>query len=365
MGLVYVHGIGSRPGRRYDAAARRREALFRNVLLPASGLKGATIALPYWGGLTKPPRWGLASLPHKGTEQLGPDMDDLDALAEQTPSVLAVAQSSVADAVDLLYVLADPHSENERLLDEQVSVIVEYIGLRESLYPYEPEYVRYPWLPDVRDDFGFVDRLVAEVWPAEGETLGAGGKLRDIFLRAVRLLDPTALVVGAGRRLVSTNTALLIADVLQYLALRGTRDEPGEVISVVAKAIEESEGPRVVIAHSMGGNIVYDLLSHYRPDLEVDALVTVGSQVGLFEELSLFRATRPDDGPVKVGPVRAIRNWINVVDSADPLSFLAGPVFENVEDYSYPSQVPWAHTAYLKQPNFHRRIGRRIAEAIA
>ncbi|MET9630323.1 hypothetical protein ABZX92_22920 [Lentzea sp. NPDC006480] len=364
MALVYVHGIGNRPGRSYDEAAHRREVLFRTVLLPAAGLTGAPVVMPCWGGLTRPPRWGLASLPHKGTERLGPDADERDALVEQAPSLLIIARQSVSDALDALYTMIDAQYRQENLL-AQAQDFVRYIGLRESLYPHVPENVRYPWLNEVRTDIEFVDRLVAEVWPPEGETLGAGSPIRDLLVSAARRFNPTPLVVGAGRRLVSANTALLLADVLQYTALRGTRDEPGEVISLVGKAIEEAAAPRIVLAHSMGGNIVYDLLSHYRPDLRVDVFVTVGSQVGLFEELSLFResSTDPEAGKVPLPP--GIGKWVNVVDLADPLSFRVAPIFAGADDYGYPSRATWAHTAYLKQPNFHARIGRRIAEALA
>ncbi|MFD4637863.1 hypothetical protein ACFWN2_11145 [Lentzea sp. NPDC058436] len=365
MTLVYVHGIGNRPGRSYEAAARRREALFRRVLLPAAGLPDTPIVMPHWGCLTREPRWGLASLPHRGTERLGSDADEREALVEQSPSLLIVARQSVTDALDALYTLLEPRADDEHLLTRQAPVIVQYICRHESLHPHEPEHVRYPWLNEVHNDIEFVDRLVAEIWPPEGETLGAGDRIRDLFVSASRRFNPTAMVVGAGRRLVSANTALLLADVMQYTALRGTREQPGEVISLVARAIEEAAAPRVVLAHSMGGTIVYDLLSHYRPDLNVDVFLTVGSQVGLFEELSLFRESRPGEEAGQVPLPHNVRNWINVVDPADPLSFRVSPVFAGAGDYTYPSRAVWAHTAYLKQPTFHHRVGGRIAEALA
>jgi hypothetical protein len=366
MALVYVHGIGNRPGRKYDDAARRREGLFRTVLLPAvrPNLATATISAPFWGGLTAPPRWNLASLHHRGVEHLGPETDDRDVLAEQVPSLLSVARSSVADAVDALYSLADPGADGDDELVGCAPLILGYLAKREALYAREAEDVRYPWLRDVQDDYAFVDRLVAEMSePPEVETLGGGRKVRDLLIAAARRLNPAAPAVGATRRLVSTNTALLFADVLQYLALRGTREQPGEIVSLVARAIEEADAPRIVIAHSMGGNIVYDVLSHYRPDLRVDVFVTVGSQVGLFEELSLFRES--GSGVTAVPKPPAVGHWLNVVDAADPLSFRIGPVFDGGQDYTYPTGALWAHAAYLRQPGFHARVGRRIAEVLA
>lgn len=123
----------------------------------------------------------------------------------------------------------------------------------------------------------------------------------------------------------------------------------------------------MVVAHSMGGNIVYDLLTHFRPNLVVDSLVTVGSQVGLFEELKLFAASRadiPGPGVDRVPKPPGVQRWVNVVDDCDPLAFRAAPVFDGVEDYTYPSGALWAHTAYMAQPHFHRRLADRLGGAV-
>jgi len=110
------------------------------------------------------------------------------------------------------------------------------------------------------------------------------------------------------------------------------------------------------------------LASHYCPQLEIDALVTVGSQVGLFAEFSAFNNV-PDNLPCQDGrKVPALPNvnaWINVVDRSDILSYLAEPVFDGVDDYRYESGALWAHSAYFKQPNFHARLANRVREAIA
>ncbi|MBB4716917.1 hypothetical protein BJ965_006799 [Streptomyces luteogriseus] len=62
------------------------------------------------------------------------------------------------------------------------------------------------------------------------------------------------------------------------------------------------------MAHSMGGNIVHDVLSFHRPKVHIDLLVTVGTQVGLFEELKLFAASDPGVPSPQVTKVLALRN---------------------------------------------------------
>ena len=69
-----------------------------------------------------------------------------------------------------------------------------------------------------------------------------------------------------------------MGDVMTYLVHRGTPKDPGEIVSIVLKKLREAKNntpdhgrdPLIVIAHSMGGNIVYDILTSYAPDLKID-----------------------------------------------------------------------------------------------
>lgn len=404
MSLVYVHGIGNRLGMSYEAGARLRDGLFRRLFLPTvfPGRAEVVIVAPYWGSHASALRWNLASLPVGGLESLGPADEVTTILAEtlsgsaagSDAALLTMAHESMADAVDVLYTLVEPGDSSLPMLLEFAEEVVRYCRFRESLYPREPEPVRYPWLGVVSDDLAWLDRLVAEVqaFPEKTsvrhgdagvgptETLGGGGAVRDCLAAGLRKLrqNPVARLsgptIGLARRVLGPRLALLVGDVLAYLAQRGTVCDPGPIVQVVASAIENAmlasgpEEPVVVVAHSMGGNIVYDLLSHYRTDLRVDVFVTVGSQVGLFEELKLFRASNmaiPHDAVTHAPVPPTIRRWINVVDRSDPLAFRAGPVFDGAVDYVYPSGSLWAHTAYLRQPHFHARLARRVAEVLS
>jgi hypothetical protein len=120
----------------------------------------------------------------------------------------------------------------------------------------------------------------------------------------------------------------------------------------------------------MGGNIIYDILSYFEPDLRVDILVTVGSQVGLFEEMKIFRLRKADipdpKDPTKVRMPKpaGLNRWLNVYDLNDVLSFGASEIFENAQDYPYSTGggLILAHTSYFTRPSFHDHLGKRLAE---
>jgi hypothetical protein len=394
MPIVYVHGIGNRAGARFDDDDRLREGLFHRVFAPvvfADHPRPAVLA-PYWGRFGADPRRSYASLPSGGQEALGADDDcvqtvaaSLTARGEPDSALLGLARESLPDAIDALYTVVGPGGADPAALVDFAEAATRYLQLRESLYPREPEPVRYPWLVQAADDLAFVDQLISQVnasaataETASTESLGIRGDVRDRLARGVRRLRqavvgvPTSVAVAAARRATTPRIAVFLGDVLTYLAHRGPRDQPGPIVTTVAAALERASAesrpgePTVVIAHSMGGNIVHDLLSYYRTDLKVDVLVTVGSQVGLFEELNLFQTDRPDnpDPATRAAAPPRVTNWINVVDLSDPLAFRAAPVFEKAEDYDYPSGAIWAHSAYLRQPNFYRRLAGRVARVL-
>ena len=390
MAVVYVHGIGNRPGPRYDSASELRRGLFERFLLPVALPEHRRVRIfePYWGDYGAEPAWGYASFPAAGGEALGGSDELMDLLpfaidvSRPDPAAIlpCVARGSLRDAVDLLYTAA-PDGHTGALLDFAREVVA-YCAAHEAQASDTSEDLRYPWLSTVADDLGFVDRLCQEVaGSSQGrESLGGSGRARDELAEgagALRRAWPARLStpVAEGLRLLFGNRlTLLVGDVLVYPERRGTAESPGPIIKVVADHLDEAVSggafgePLIVVAHSMGGTIVYDLLSHYRPDLVVDVLVTVGAQVGLMEELKLLRESRADIPSASVPSVPRptnIRRWINVVDRADLLGFRAAPVFRGVDDYVYPSQAVWAHTAYLRQPNFHARLAERVARALA
>ncbi|MEU6456663.1 hypothetical protein [Streptomyces sp. NPDC047065] len=167
--------------------------------------------------------------------------------------------------------------------------------------------------------------------------------------------------------------SIFLGDVLTYLRQREQSGPDGPIAAKIGRALAEGARLRttddpalVVVAHSMGGNIVYDLLSHLRPELECDVLVTVGSQVGVFAELGLLPAVSAPADP-KADRVPALANvgsWINVYDPNDPLAFVTAKIFAGSEDFAYSTGrgLRSSHSAYLRRPSFHHRLAERLRD---
>jgi hypothetical protein len=128
----------------------------------------------------------------------------------------------------------------------------------------------------------------------------------------------------------------------------------------------------------MGGVILYDLLSDIAfvesmskdlgEEFKADLLLTVGSQVALFEELKLFTASNPSDGVQSGSRLKkpdCIHRWWNAFNRLDVLSFIAEPVFFQVSDFEVNTTagVLDAHSAYFTNSVFYRHLNIRLKEA--
>lgn len=411
MPLVFVHGVANRIGDDYEAGKATRDALFRRYLLARhrrTDGQPVTILSPYWGGFGARPRWNLASLPHGEYEVLGGEDAPFVELGASAPAVepeghigdvarvLWAARSSLPAAVDLLWEASalDVERQDDQKMAEDAAALAR---LAEPVRAYAEANPKPAWLAEVHTDQDFLTRLEQEVdaftlaaaplvpslrtqeadSPAgeeEWETLGIGSAWQALRSGAARLGN--AVVGRAGRTAsdlirpaIAPGLARFLGDVFVYLHQQDK--VAGPIRACVADAIREGaalstlEDPLVVVAHSMGGNIVYDLLSDELSGIQVPLLVTAGTQVSLFEELKLFRRSDPDvpaDGTSqKVSRPSNIARWINVFDYADVLGFSLGGVIDGVEDHSYVTgTLVKAHGQYFLQPSFHERIAARV-----
>lgn len=392
MPLVFVHGVSNRMGAGYRAGVANRNALFRQFLLsPYAEATGDEIVVdsPYWGDLGGRLAWDGASIPLGDFEALGAEDSDYLALQAATAATSSVAdadqivlevvrEGSLLQAVDLLWAAAAMLSDdNADVLSTQAPQAVAYARAHPS-----PS-----WLDKVDDDDALLVRLQREVAAAstegtpgqpqdEWESLGVGELWNQLRTGLGRLRSAVTGTIGRAasdriRPAVLPGLAMFLGDVFQYLHQHES-DEPA-IATVVGDSIRSAsagrsdEDPLVVVAHSMGGNITYDLLTSTLSDVEVDLYVTVGTQIGLFEELKLFRSSDPsipgDDPSRRVPRPDNVGRWINVFDFSDVLGYRVSSIIEGAEDLEYRTGgLLHAHNLYFVQPSFHERLARRVHE---
>ncbi|MEU1704260.1 hypothetical protein ABZ478_02500 [Streptomyces sp. NPDC005706] len=193
-----------------------------------------------------------------------------------------------------------------------------------------------------------VDRLTGALGGDDrgvGEALAAGARF------AARLFENVlgSRLAVAHRTALSGKSVGFVGDIVSYL-VRGEA-----VRALVAERVRAQSGPVVVLAHSLGGIISFDLLASgvlldgaetgpgARPR-QVRALVTVGSQAPLLYELDALPSR-----PYGSGLPRGFPLWVNVYDRRDLLSYRASEVFSGgVTDVEVDNRQPVsaAHSAY-------------------
>jgi hypothetical protein len=137
------------------------------------------------------------------------------------------------------------------------------------------------------------------------------------------------------------------------------------VAALRAAAIHE--GPQVVVGHSLGSVIAYDCLKRVEGCPAVDALMTVGSPLGIDEVQDRLRPqwSRTDGFPSE----RVRGRWVNVFDRLDPVAadgllandFRCGGV-SAVEDIEEPNWGAWRHsiTRYLAGERLRQQLRRML-----
>jgi hypothetical protein len=393
MPLVFVHGVAVRYDPPDDPYVAARDALFRRFVLSelVDDPRRTSIINPYWGDVAARFPWNHGGLPGGRYEAFGADdltevgLLELILRSDLPGSIVAsdvtadrilatTAEHSLGAAVDALWAAA-----GTRLSLDLAAPLAE---LAAQTVAYADANPSTDWIASVRNDsefsgpyieaFGFDD--------VRDRLREAVVRLREAFVRIRgRVSSATADGVDAARQakddlLLLARTPLhrtlitFLGDAFVYFHERDASwSTIGDRVTIAlrqADADREKTGePLVVVAHSMGGNIVYDLLTSTLGGLHVDTFVTVGSQVAVIEELKLFASsdrTIPSMETPKVRMPHNIGRWINVFDTLDVLGFAAERVFDGVEDFRFRTGHMWAHGGYFVEPTFHQRLAKRL-----
>lgn len=385
MPVVFVHGVSVRKEHDYYAPSEKtRDSLLRGILLPKLAPPTTAIFNPYWGDRAAQLAWQGKSLPSERTEKLGSSNEIVQRVAEEALIELGpgtkperllpelARKKGLPRAIDALWPAA-ALKQKDSDTDEFAKVAAAAAALAEK----DPHPA---WLNEVANNELFTERLLQETKKVMPPTTGAvdvlgiqdwwnaavdGGK-QLATSAAAAVLNPA---VRAVRPAVNEKITYFVGDVFCYLRSREKNGKDCPIVKTIGDAIQNASSlrspadPLIIIGHSMGGNISYDLLTNFMSDVKCDLFLTVGSQVALFEELKLFTKSDPAiKFPKQIGRPANVTRWINVFDLADVFSYQGKAVFGGIEDYEYSSgeTVLTAHGAYLLQPNFYKRLKARI-----
>jgi hypothetical protein len=415
----------------WNQVEKARNAAFRNVTFADQIPSGAPMHFenPYWGDLASKFAWNLDCIPSGKIEAFGPQTDKLSeiALVTTTPEAAAATMNpdqtlvtlaktaSLAHALDAA-IAATLHTQNFAGVTEEE--LAAFAARALAYAEAHPPSAAPDWLVTVADDNDFLDKLLLHTnqWaesaagaaaPSGVEAFGpldnvlnwVKGGAQQLGNALVSAKNAAVGVVvggvggaiaggaaGAGgsiaTRLVGAvrpATTMLIGrffgDVFLYLQERGTDTNPGPIPKHVIKAIDAAIAAKtpqdnrlILVGHSMGGNILYDILTYYRTDIQCDLLITAGTQVGLFEELKIFQKRDPSIGaPKTVARPANVRKWINVFDMTDIFGFTTEKIFADVEDFKFDTETlpVVSHGAYFERPRFFARLRERVNKALA
>ncbi len=416
MPLVFVHGVKTRKSPTYEKEKNARNKFFTRYTFRNILREGEKPYNPYWGDKGAFFHWNHDSVPQKEEpqEEFGLLEDDeilvlLEAILgdrdiSQGKNILleVTQQTSLENVIDLIWA-ASLTCIPEDQTDEWIDLAIKAID-------YAQHNSHPDWLNEVENNYQFLFRLQKAVnnWNLSSldqsqeetpqletfgslNTLWSGGIKEGVekIHRKVDRISESASRTGdfggyqVGHQLVQNYrlsahpfVSEFVGDVCVYIKRKQLIVDA--IVPKLQKAREEaniSGNKLIVVAHSMGGNIMYDILTHFQPDLKIDLLVTVGSQVAWFEELKLFEVSDwaiSANAPVnKVPKPNNIKYWFNVYDPNDVFSFRVEPVFnsfsaeknrQEVYDFEYSTGkgVISAHTTYFSRASFYDCLTKRI-----
>jgi hypothetical protein len=433
MPIVFVHGVANRSSQENDELVALRRRMFKaTVLKHYLGSEDDLYLSPMWGDLVPEfpkPNPIIPSTDMSATHYValgGAEADDamLPSFYVGVPlpkgqRLLALARQSFPSYIDQIWQAA-ALSPQIRSNAEQFAELAE-AGI--SIAGYAIENPRPAWLDAVKNDKELKDKFAEELekWrrgprpdsapkptPSSGgvgvspkptptsptrpvtveppafQALGVTDKVIGWLHAAAERLEkvvvdvPNDLALELVRQRWTNKLVLFFGDVFSYLANRGTKEQPGPIPTRVlqdllrARAEADKFGRKlVVVAHSMGGNIMYDLLTYFKPDLNVDDLVTIGCQASVFKQLELFQGQVSGTLPGGVGKDKAPRppnlgRWINIFDPQDVLSFAFDPEFQGVTDFYFesPGSTFTAHGDYFQRIRFYERLLVRLNQPV-
>jgi len=388
MPLVFVHGVAVRQSRQHQALVHQRDALFKQLILPRS----AAVFDPDWGseGVKFDPT--LPWMPEPGGAQpfaaaqggqVGTVQVGIGGLARRQPdrAVDLAFEAGLAARVESAARRGDPAEALSAKELAAFEAAVRYLEAGADKTAFDP----------FGSDTEFISALALELKahapdraPAAEQMGPASDALQWLGQGLRELVSPLRATVSDGllrivRRPLTEQVAFILGDVFVYLRRRGTGSVADNrifapIIADLTKAavLRSPADPLILVAHSLGGVILYELLTDRQAvakikadsgsDLVIDAWITVGSQPGLFADMGLYGTVPGAAADAKLPRPDPVRAWFNVYDYTDVLSFSCEKIFDGVEDFEFDNVIGLfsAHTSYFRRPSFYQRLRARL-----
>jgi hypothetical protein len=208
---------------------------------------------------------------------------------------------------------------------------------------------------------GETDTDLDSAWTSysEGAEINLGPILRPRLLRSA--LQFIARKTGATELVIER----FLSDVAYYLDVPKIRDLVLDIVAGEVRAAAAEHGSVVVVAHSLGSIVGYDLFDTLAGDVDVRLLVTTGSPLGFPVVRGALRPSKIKNRAAPRGKDGAAVPWLNAFDVQDfvalvhPLRSYYGnaPVDERTFNPSDPHSI----ADYLSDPDVARPIGRALA----
>jgi hypothetical protein len=420
MPILYIHGVATRSREGFVEIERYLRRLVAPAISPDPD--GVLIDDVFWGDVAATFFWDGASRPRSRLLGMGADGPQIPAVENvltatafanvlsrlpATPSPAPATGGLIAGGAAPASTGRAPLRLKDLSPDALSDLLVVLVGdtvadpaqraslnLAADAVAHDP--ATFAALAGVNNATQEIDLLLTRVQAraaADTEIVGMGAptwlagvrdRLGEALSRAAELPAYTVSVVAAElRKPLNEFISVFLGDIFTYLRTRGTAAEPGAIpqrlLDKLTQAHQHKQArsgePLVVLSHSMGGQIVYDAITHFLPgtpalhDIHIDFWCATASQVGFFEETKLLLASTTDyrTGHPVPFPTAHLGVWWNVWDHNDFLSFTADGIIAQVDDSSFDSGMSLlaAHGGYLQRPSFYRALATRLQAAAA
>lgn len=376
MAIVVVHGVNTRADASYAAWTQSISTFWQETIGPLQidgvGVTGSP-AFAYWGDQGVDFKWKMASLPSGDREQYGSQaMFNTGAQTLAVDALHEVFNRPMPEALGLLadLVALDPTVYKA----DDLALLMAALHTRHEEQPADPLFAELLQATEDDQTLGIIRDIVTPA--SHHETYGAitQAGLRGLGTLSSKLKNAavhgaSSLFLGNYRSAMHRRGATFLGDLMKYLHVRridGSSEIQRDVLAAINDSVAaDSEGPLVLVGHSLGGVILFDLIASGLIDAASIVLVTVGSQISHFEEMNLLLdsdANYPNADYKKRPIPKSLIKWINFYDTNDIFAFVCTPVFEGVTDVEWSTGVGMfeAHGAYFFNPEFYSLIKEKL-----